>query len=231
MNEVDSFMQQHLTQSSSPVSVFLVEDHILLRDAISHLLSSFDGYLVCGQAGNGNEFIRKLERGPVPDVVVLDIQMPLMDGAETARWIKEHHPRIKILALSMYTDDIHIIRMIRAGVNGYLPKDSSPAELKVALDKIRAGQFYYSELVSSAMMKNVICEPGDAQKNYELSSRHIEFLKLASTEMTYKEVAYHMNLSVRTIDGYRDELFEKLSVRSRVGLVRFAIKNKIVELE
>lgn len=223
--------QQHFNSVTSTVSVFLVEDHILLRDAISHLLSSFDGYQVCGQAGNGNEFIRKVGRGPVPDVVVLDIHMPLMDGTETARWIREHYPKTRILALSMYTDDIHIIRMIRAGVNGYLPKDSSPAELKAALDKIRGGHFYYSELVSSAMMKNVICEPADAQKTYQLNSRHIEFLKLAATEMTYKEVAYHMNLSTRTIDGYRDELFEKLSVRSRIGLVRFAIKNKIVELE
>lgn len=225
-------MQQfHSTSVADPINVFLVEDHILLRDAIGHLLGSFDGYQVCGQAGNGNEFIRKIERGPLPDVVLLDIHMPLMDGAETARWIKTNHPKMKMIALSMYGDDFNIIRMIRAGVNGYLPKDSSPGELRAALDKVKQGHFYYSELVSKAMMKNVICDSGDVQKAYRLTPRHIEFLRLASTEMTYKEVAYHMNLSVRTIDSYRDELFEKLSIRSRVGLVRFAIKNKIVDLD
>lgn len=224
---------QHTSTASTAnsINIFLVEDHILLRDAIGHLLSSFDGYHVCGQAGNGNEFIRKIERGPIPDVVLLDIHMPLMDGAETARWIKTNHPKMKMIALSMYADDFNIIRMIRAGVNGYLPKDTSPGELKAALDKVKQGQFYYSDLVSTAMMKNVIYDPGDVQKSYRLTARHIEFLKLASTEMTYKEVAHHMNLSVRTIDSYRDELFEKLKVRSRVGLVRFAIKNKIVDLD
>lgn len=203
----------------------------MLRDAISHLLSSFDNYRVCGYAGNGNEFIRKISNGELPDMVLLDVNMPLMDGAETARWIKANHPKMKMIALSMYSDDIHIIRMLRAGVHGYLPKDSSPGELRAALDKVRQGQFYYSELVSNAMMKNVICEPDDAKRTYQLTPRHIEFLKLASTEMTYKEVAYQMNLSVRTIDSYRDELFEKLQLRSRVGLVRFAIKNKIVDLD
>jgi DNA-binding NarL/FixJ family response regulator len=225
-------MNQQTTDTASlPANVFVVEDHLLLRDAISQLLSSFDGYTVCGQAGNGNEFIRKIGRGPVPDVVLLDIHMPLMDGAETARWIKLNHPKIKVIALSMFTDEFNIIRMIRAGASGYLAKDSSPGELKAALEKVRHGHFYYSDLVSSAMMKNVICDPDDPQNEYKLSARHLEFLKLASTEMTYKEVAYHMHLSVRTVDSYRDELFERLKVRSRIGLVRFAIKNKIVELD
>jgi len=227
-----SFMdQQTKEQAILPANVFVVEDHLLLRDAISQLLSSFDGYTVCGQAGNGNELIRKIGRGPMPDVVLLDIHMPLMDGVETARWLKANHPNIKMIALSMFKDEHNIIRMIRAGVSGYLPKDSSPGELKAALDKVRHGQFYYSDMVSSAMMKNMICDPEDPQNEYKLSARHLEFLKLASTEMTYKEVAYHMHLSARTIDSYRDELFAKLKVRSRIGLVRFAIKNKIVELE
>ncbi|MFZ9980735.1 MAG: response regulator transcription factor [Cyclobacteriaceae bacterium] len=225
-------MDQNIIElANSKANVFVVEDHLLLRNAISHLLSSFDGYTVCGQAGNGSEFIRKVGHGPVPDVVLMDIQMPLMDGVETARWLKANHPKVKVIALSMFRDEHNIIRMIRAGVSGYLPKDSSPGELKAALDKVRHGQFYYSDLVSSAMMKNMICDPEDPQNEYKLSARHLEFLKLASTEMTYKEVAYHMHLSVRTIDSYRDELFAKLKVRSRIGLVRFAIKNRIVELE
>lgn len=219
------------TNNASNVKVFLVEDHLLLRDAISHLLNSFEGYTVCGEAGNGTEFIRKLDKGPTPDLVLLDYQMPLMDGVEIAHWLKANHPKIKTIALSMFTDDLHIIRMLRAGVNGYLPKDSSPAELRAALDKVHQGKFYYTELVSAAMMKNVVCDAGEAQQAYELTARHVEFLKLASTEMTYKEVAHHMRLSARTIDGYRDELFDKLNVKSRIGLVRFAIKNKIVELE
>jgi DNA-binding NarL/FixJ family response regulator len=135
----------------------------------------------------------------------------------------------------MYDDEISILRMIKNGARGYILKDADPRDLKVAIESVMAKGFYYSDLVSGKFVKSIQEDNIDDDKNITklilgLNERNIEFLKLAATEMTYKEIADKMHVSPRTVDGYRDELFEKLGVKSRVGLVLFAIRNGIVHV-
>lgn len=221
----------HQPAISGMVRIFLVDDHLLLRDGIRRLVDQMDGYEVCGQAGSGTEFVRLVMQGNVPDMVLLDLNMPLMNGEETAMWLKSKHPQVRIIALSMYDDDRHVIRMIRAGASGYLLKNISPAELHTALDHVRSGVFYCNQFVTMAMHKNIVSDPDDVAKMYSLTERHLEFLRLCATELTYKEIAHRMQLSVRTVDGYRDELFDRLKVRSRIGLVLFALRNGLADVE
>jgi two-component system, NarL family, invasion response regulator UvrY len=210
----------------------LVDDHALLRNGLAGLVKEL-GYQVLFEADNGKEFTAKLKKENLPDIVLLDINMPQMDGYDTAAWIKRHYPEIRILALSMYDDENAIIRMLKNGAGGYILKDTEPAELKKAMDAVCSKGFYYSEMVTGRLIHSIHSMQEDsspAKALAGLNDRELEFLKLASTEMTYKEIAEQMHLSPRTIDGYRDDLFEKLNIRSRVGLVLFAIKNGIVRL-
>ena len=162
----------------------------------------------------------------IPDIVLMDINMPEMDGYETTLWIKDNHPEIKVLALSMYDNENAIIRMLRAGVKGYILKDCDPSELHYAINSIITSGFYYTENVTGKLISMV----SKKDNNDELNEREITFLKLVCSELTYKEIADKMYKGVRTIDGYRDALFEKLNVKTRVGLVLYAIKNGIVNL-
>ena len=210
-------------------TIVLIDDHLLFRKGIGELINKFDGFAVEWEAGNGREFIRNLEICPVPDLVLLDIAMPEMDGFETAAWIKQKYPHIKILVLSMFDQEDAVIKMLKLDVNGFILKDADPAELKEALHQISAKGIYYSDLVCGTMANNI----KNGVKNLTddvLNERELKFLKLACSELTYKEIADKMNLSFRTIDGYRDALFQKLDVKSRVGLALYAIKNGIVEL-
>jgi len=213
--------------------IALADDHVLLRNGLANLLKDHD-YQVIFEADNGAEFIDKLKTSAIPDIVLMDINMPKMDGYDTAQWLKKNYPDIKVLALSMYDDENAIIRMLKAGARGYILKDSDPAELKFAIHSLLTKGFYHSELVTGKLIHTInhLDEPENSSvKNVlGLNEREIEFLKLVCTEMTYKEIAEQMCLSPRTIDGYRDALFEKLNLKSRVGLVLFAIKNGIVKV-
>ncbi len=185
------------------------------------------------EADHGRDFLAKLNSTTLPDIVLMDINMPEMDGFQTTLWLKQNHPQIHILALSMYDNETSIIRMLKCGAKGYILKDSEPAELKAAIAALMDKGFYYSDLVSGKLMHaiNKLDDDGDGLKNLvPLNNRETDFLKYACTEMTYKEIADKMFVSPRTIDGYRDALFEKLQLKTRVGLVMYAIKNGIVQV-
>jgi len=214
-------------------SVALVDDHVLLRNGLANLIRSFGEYSVLFEARNGNDLIRQLKPRSLPDLVLLDINMPDMDGYETALWLKRNHPEIRILALSMYDTDNSIIRMLKNGVKGYILKDIEPTELKLALESVITKGFYYSEMVTGKLIHTINTldmEEHKIRHVLTLNERELEFLKLACTESTYKEIAEQMYLSPRTIDGYRDTLFEKLNVKTRVGMVLYAIRNGIVAI-
>lgn len=217
-------------QINKRFKVILVDDHVLLRDALAGLINSFDECQVIAVAGNGTELIKEIEQGSLPDLVVLDLNMPVMDGYETARWLQEFYPDIKILTLTMYDSEIALIRLLQIGVRGFLKKDIHPAELKAALSAVGNDGYYYSHnttgKLASLFHKNHTnhCSMGRSMMN----QTEIEFLRMASTDMTYKEIAQKMNMTPRAIDGYRDSLFDKLEVKSRVGLAIYAVKNGIV---
>ncbi len=217
----------------SEKSIVLVDDHVLLRNGLASLVANL-GYKVLFEADNGKDLIAKLKADNLPDLILLDINMPQMDGYETALWLKRNFSEIKILALSMYDDENAIIRMLKNGAKGYILKDTEPAELKAAIESILTKGFYYSEMVTGRLIHSInhIEEENSAVKNVlGLNDKEIQFMKLAATEMTYKEIAEQMYLSPRTIDGYRDALFDKLNIKSRVGLVLFAIKNGVVQIQ
>ena len=213
-------------------TIVLTDDHVLLRNGLAALVKSL-GHNVLFEADNGKDLISKLDKKNLPEVILMDINMPEMDGYDTAQWLKENHPDIKVLALSMYDNENSIIRMLKSGAKGYILKDCEPSELKAAIDAVVSKGYYYSDLVSGKLIHaiNKIEDTGsDVNTLANLNDRETDFLKYACTELTYKEIADKMFVSPRTIDGYRDALFEKLHVKTRVGLVMYAIKNGIVSV-
>lgn len=217
------------------VRLAIVDDHQLFRDGIAELIEGFGAYELLIQADNGKDFIRQLgEGGRIPEVVLLDINMKEMDGFETATWLKENYPDIKILALSMYENETAIIRMLRLGSRGYILKNIRKQELEQALSSVVTKGYYYTDMITGKLLHaiNNIDQPRSATMEIaSLNEREIEFLKFACTELTYKEISEKMNFSIHTIDGYRNALFEKLNIKNRVGLVLYAIKNKIFLVE
>lgn len=205
----------------SKTKVALVDDHELLRNGLARIIERFENYTVILEAGNGIEFIEALPKSEVPDIILLDISMPEMDGFETASWIRKNLPKARILVLSMSDNESTVLRMINLGARGYILKDSKPAILKEAFDNIVEKGYYSNDLVDSHMIFEV--QHGTLKK-ISISQREEEFLQLVCSDLTYKEIADKMNASPRTVDNYRDKLFIKFDIRSRVGLALFAIK-------
>jgi DNA-binding NarL/FixJ family response regulator len=212
------------------IKVAMVDDHVLLRTALAGLINNFEDCEVIFQACNGNELIDKLKNGHIPDVVLLDLNMPVMDGMETAQWLQDNNPGIHVLMLTMYDSDLALIRLLQAGVKGFLKKDIHPDELRYALNSVIQSGFYYSHNATGKLVNlfRKQSENANALIKNLLSNGEIDFLKMASTELTYKEIAQKMGLNPRAVDNLRDSLFQKLSVKSRVGLAMYAIKHGIV---
>jgi DNA-binding NarL/FixJ family response regulator len=208
-------------------SVAIVDDHVLFAQSLKSLINTFEGFEVTIQASHGKNLINELKNSnSVPEIVLMDVNMPIMDGAETTSFLSKNYPDIKILALSMDDDENSILKMIRNGARGYLLKDIHPDILLEALEGVLKGGFYHTKKVSDTLVNSLHVDPNSKRKDHiELAEREMEFLKLVCTEMTYKEIADRMNLSPKTIDGYREQLFKKLDVKNRIGLVIFAFKN------
>jgi DNA-binding NarL/FixJ family response regulator len=211
--------------NESLITIGLVDDHKLFRKGLAELLGNFTGYQIVVESNNGKEILQWLERNVPPQIMLVDINMPEMDGYETVVRLKQKHPDLPILALSMDDDERSILQMIKAGARGYVLKDADPAELRCAVRDIVEKGVYHSDLVSSVLLRNVRREVPFGSAT--LTDRESEFLKLACSEFTYKEIADKMCVAPRTIDGYRETLFEKLGVKSRVGLVLYAVRNGI----
>jgi two-component system, NarL family, invasion response regulator UvrY len=218
-------------KAAKPYKLILADDHILLRDALANLIDNFDEFTVIGKAADGYEVVKVIEEGEEqPDILLMDLNMPKMDGYETAKWVAKHHPHIKIVILTMYDTEVAMIRLLQVGVNGFLKKDIHPTELNNALLKVAAGEYYYSNH-NSIKIATLFKKNPDGSSAFEKSifnEQEIEFLKLCTTDMTYKEIARAMGITPRNIDTYRDVLFLKLEVESRVGLALYAVKNGII---
>jgi DNA-binding NarL/FixJ family response regulator len=210
-------------------SVVIVDDHSLFAQALENLVNTFNTFRVLYHVKNGEEFIHKLkDESNIPDIALVDINMPVMNGIEVAKWLCKKLPQVKVLALSMDDDEQTIIKMLSAGAKGYLLKDINPATLQNALKEVIERGFYYSDRITDSVLSSLHKQ---TYAEVHLKEREVEFLKLVCTEKTYKEIAGEMFLSPKTIDGYRESLFEKLEIKSRVGLAIYAIKNKIYKIE
>jgi DNA-binding NarL/FixJ family response regulator len=207
-------------------SVVIVDDHTLLSQAIAAMVNTFDKFKVLYTCKNGQELVDKFSSSPkfIPDVVLMDINMPIMNGIETTKWISENHADVNVMALSVEDEDTTILKMLKVGAIGYLLKDTEKSVLERALVEIAENGFYHTKNVTNLLMKSL---SGNGKEEIQLKEREVTFMKHACSELTYKEIADIMCLSPKTIDGYRDVLFTKLNVKNRVGMVMYAIKNKI----
>ncbi len=210
--------------------IAMADDHILLRNALGNLIDTFGNFKVTLMANNGQELIRNLNETNKPDILLLDLNMPLMDGFETAAWFRERYPDVHILMLTMYDAEATLIRLLQMGVKGFLKKDIHPNELKLALETVMQVGYYYSYDTTGRILNLFRNMNDQALQRNLLSDQEVEFLKLAASDKTYKEIAMDMKLNPRSVDNLRDHLFEKLEVRSRVGLAMYAIKKGLVRI-
>lgn len=209
-------------------SIGIVDDHTLFAKSLELMLRSFHNYEVVVVASNGKDLKEKIAAGsPLPEIMLIDVNMPVMNGVETARWLSSQYSRIKLVAVSMNDDDNIIIDMLRAGCCAYLLKETHPDELEKALQEIRQHGYYNADSgnIQFRRMPEAHTEPLPS-----ISDREKQFLHHACSDLTYKQIASLMSLSERTIDGYRESLFHKLKVQSRVGLALEAIRKGLVAL-
>lgn len=208
--------------------VALVDDHTLLSQAIGNLVDGFEEFQTEGIFKNGQDLLTALKGEKInPEIILMDVNMPVLNGIETTKILTTDYPTIKVLALSVEEEETTIIQMLKAGARGYLSKDIQKDVLWHALKTTLDTGFYHSPNVTQALLGNMTKKNNDLD---ELKEREIEFIQLACTDMTYKEIADKMFLSPKTIDNYRDAVFAKLNIKNRVGLVLFAIKSGIYKV-
>lgn len=198
---------------------------MLIAKAITSIIEQFRQYEVLYECENGQQMVEKFrQERNIPDIVLLDISMPVMNGFETAAWLRENHPEVLVMTLTMQGDDESLMKMIRSGAHGYLQKNVHPVELEKALDALVQKGFYYPDWATSRVLYNLAAGEGKKDNSIELSEREKEFLAYSCTELTYKEIGEKMFCSPRTVESYRDSLFDKLNVRTRVALALYAVK-------
>lgn len=220
--EQNSLSKYHCNMKKT---IVIVDDHTLIAQALRSIIANFEQFEVLYECENGKILQDKfLSNATIPDIVLLDISMPVMDGFETATWLHELYPDVLIMALSMQDDDQSLIKMIKNGANGYLIKNTHPAELEKALNMIVKHGNYYPEWAASKVFAN-LNEAKNTKNKILISEREKEFLQYSITEMNYKEIAEKMCCSPRTVEGYRNNLFDKLELKTRVGLAVYALKN------
>ena len=211
------------------VKVAIVDDHQLVTKALERMLSGYEDLDVTHTSSNGDAFLSQLQSGNIdPEVVLMDVNMPVKNGVETTLEVTKNFPNVKVIALTMEDSEATIIQMLNAGAKGYLLKDMHPDTLVDAIKIVSKDGTFYTDVVTQKLLKIKAEKKVNDDILSQLKESEIEFMKLACSELTYKEIADRMNLSPRTIDGYRDSVFLKLNVKSRVGIVLFVLNNKLL---
>lgn len=215
------------------IKIILADDHEIFRDGFKSMLRKQPSIEMIGEAANGDDLV-KLTRQLLPDVVVTDIKMPKMDGLEATKIIAKEFPRMGIIALSMIDEESQIIDMMEAGAKGYLLKNAHKNEIVNAINAVYEGEVYYCDETSSKLSRLIAANekiPFIRKKDkIEFSEKEIDVILLICEQLTNKEIAQRLNLSIRTIEGYRDRIQEKIGARNAAGIVVYAIKNNIYQL-
>lgn len=214
------------------IKILLVDDHPMIRHGIKALLNDVENLEVTGEASNGKEAIEQYKSGDF-DLIIMDIKMPVMDGTEATKELVKVNPNVKILGLSMYDEHRFITKMLQSGAMGYILKNTGKEELIKAVEKLIAGENYFSSEVSNIMMSRFLSNKSEKAKdtfanmNVTLTKRETEIIRMISNEMTNSEIAQELNISPRTVDAHRRNLLQKLDVKNTAGLVRYAIHHNI----
>lgn len=208
------------------INIGLADDHNLFRTGITTLINDELGLKVTIEAESGEEFLELIKKNGEPDIAIVDIKMNGMSGFELTEKLSKYHPKIKVIALSMFMDEDKIIKMLKCGATTYLLKGSEPWELIQAINSTFKYGRHASHVVSEALFNQA-----ESEDEFSFKPNELIFIHHCCSELTYKEIAKKMKLSFRTIDGYRDKVFSKLKVKNRVGIVLFAIKNKIFSMD
>ena len=212
----------------TPVRVLLADDHALVRAGIRALLEGLEGVAVVAEAGNGGEVL-ELARKHRPDVVLLDISMPGTGGLEASAQLKQELPEVRVVMLSMHANEEYVLQALRAGAVGYMLKDSATAELELALQAVMQGETYLSPPISKQVVEGYVQRVGAEQPAADhLTPRQRQVLQLIAEGLSTKEIAYRLELSVKTVETHRAQLMERLQIRDIAGLVKYAIRNGLV---
>jgi len=215
----------------TPVRVLLADDHALVRAGIRALLESLEGIAVVAEAGNGGEVL-ELARKHRPDIVLLDISMPGIGGLEASAQLKQELPEVRVVMLSMHANEEYVLQALRAGAVGYMLKDSATAELELALQAVMQGETYLSPPISRQVVEGYVQRVGAEQPAADhLTPRQRQVLQLIAEGLSTKEIAYRLELSVKTVETHRAQLMERLQIRDIAGLVKYAIRNGLVSSE
>jgi len=225
-----------------PIKIGLVDDHNLFRKGLITLIKLADkeNYLVVLEAESGKDMMKKIDKKALPDILILDIDMPDMDGFEAMAWLKIHYPQIAVLVISMVTTEEAIVRMLRLGVKGYLSKDIEVEDIHQALQAISSKGYYYTDFVTGKLIDSLQSDHSEKNENDAMSENIVwkklnenerKFIKLACSDLTYEKIAEKMFLSPKTVDGYRSGIFNRFNIKNRPGLILFALKNQLFKIE
>jgi len=214
-----------------PLRYAIADDHKIFRQGLRHALDGDVGLQCIGEAGNGQELLFLLDHTEA-DVVLMDLKMPVMDGIESTKALREKHPATKVVILTMQDDEQLVLHLLEAGAGGYLVKNAEPEEIQMALRTVCETGYYFNDLMSTALLKTVVqkqkAEPR-FKSGVQLSEKECEVLKLICAEHTNAEIAAQVYLSPRTVEGIRSGLLEKVGVRNTAGLVLYAVRSGIVQ--
>ena len=209
------------------IRILLVEDHTMVRKGLRSLLENETGIEVVDEAGNGREAIQKVE-SLKPDIVVMDISMPTLNGLDATRQIKRQHPDMKILILTMHTAEEYVFEVLDAGASGYVVKQSAPNELVTAIHAVSRGETYLSPKVSGLVVQEILNGVRKKKKEPRLTEREREIVQLIAEGHSNREIADTLHISIKTVDTHRSNLMEKLDLHSIADITRYAIRNKII---
>lgn len=213
------------------IRVLLVDDHAILREGIKALLEKQDNIEVVAEAANGREAIVKATQFQ-PDVVVLDISMPLMDGLDATRRMKKESPEIKVLILTMHDDEEYFFQLLRAGASGYITKKAVGGELASAIEAVNRGESFFCPSMSKHLLSDYLRldKATDQIKQVELTSREREIVKLIAEGYTNQQIADSLHRSVKTIESHRSNILRKLDIHDTIELVKYAVRKRLIEI-
>lgn len=213
------------------IKIIIADDYKIYRDGLKVGLSADENLEVIAEADNGQQLLSILETC-TPDVIIMDLKMPVMDGMEATRMVRRFYPSIKILIVTMYEDEKFIIHMMEAGANGYLLKNAEPEDIRRSIHALHENGYYFNDLVNKAMLKRLVVKNNIKvyfNQDAELTDKELQVLRLICAEKTSAEIAKEMALSPRSVESIRMKLIEKIGVRNTAGLVMFAAKHGVVD--